>query len=85
MTFQQPLIFLLVEFLANAMDCAHFTTRNPPPTRHRYSTTSGMNGGVSGAGGLYTKVGPSFVVEKMTSTEKNYFFPIPITNSHLKD
>ena len=47
MAFQQPLIFLLVEFPANAMDCAHSTTRNPPPTRHRYSTTSGTNGGIS--------------------------------------
>ncbi|KAJ4451889.1 hypothetical protein ANN_03367 [Periplaneta americana] len=29
------------------MDCAHSTTRNPPPTRHRYSTTAGTHGSVS--------------------------------------
>ena len=28
--FQQPLIFLLVEFPPKAMDCAHSMTRNPP-------------------------------------------------------
>ena len=47
MTFQQSSIFLLVEFPANAMDCAHTTTRYPPSTRHRYSIASSTNGAVS--------------------------------------
>ena len=86
--FQQSLIVLLVDFPANAMDCAHSTTINPPSTRHRHSTTSGTNGGVSvvESGDMSTiyKSGSFLCSRKGDFVRKKYYFLVSIIISHRK-
>ena len=67
MAFQQPFIFLLVEFPANAMDCAHSTLNTTRILYHFGHEWRNMCSNLV-PGGRYTKVGPSFAVKKMTSS-----------------
>ena len=69
------------------MDCANSMTRNPPqhdpdtlPVRAQMAEYLWSN---QVPGGRYTKVSPSFVVEKMTSPEKITFFQSTKTKREL--